>query len=381
MPVIINAKYDLLNRTEGNFLGAPNGGIYTTQDGRGRYQRYDGGAIYRRVIVPLAFEIHGEIWVKWKSLGEENGFLGYPISDETPPPSIQSPNRHSLFDGGIPDGKARGAIVWTPIDLQGNGVRTYEIHGPIFQKWSSDGSIIPSMAIFDNFGDPVFPGFPLTDVLKCADGQGEFIHFTGCSFFWSQKTGAWAVSGLIKDIYASIGWERSPLGYPSSDPQRLLGSTTIFQRFEKGSIYVARDNSTHVSIQNSISAWGSVGRVIFIDFADFGNTALPDKDIINVSVTGHGTIGDTTITLNKSPQITTRKEISLWSPSRGKLRTIQVSGRTNTSFMTVTPLDLESNDLYLVFSRESFWFFSTDVYWLGNANRLIGNDVVFNWVR
>ncbi len=60
-------------------------------------------------------------------------------------------------------------------------------------------------------------GFPTTDELPTPDTRGRFNHFQTGSIYWTPQTGAHEVHGLIRDKWASMGWERSFLGYPVSD--------------------------------------------------------------------------------------------------------------------------------------------------------------------
>jgi uncharacterized protein with LGFP repeats len=136
-----------------------------------------------------AFQVYGEIAEKWNSLGGAAGFLGAPLNDES----------------GTPDGVGRynhfenGSIYWTP------ETGAHEVHGLIRDKWESMG------------WERSFLGYPVTDETATPDGVGRYNHFQGGSIYWTPKTGAHEVHGLIRDKWASLGWERGKLGYPTSD--------------------------------------------------------------------------------------------------------------------------------------------------------------------
>ncbi|MEV5732881.1 hypothetical protein [Streptomyces sp. NPDC052292] len=49
------------------------------------------------------------------------------------------------------------------------------------------------------------------------DGVGRYNHFENGSIYWTPETGAWEVHGAIRDKWASMGWERSQVGYSTSD--------------------------------------------------------------------------------------------------------------------------------------------------------------------
>src|SRR5262249_22703815 len=83
------------------------------------YRHFERGSIYGTAGTG-AHEVHGAIGGKWSSLGWERSFLGYPLTDETPPPD--GIGRYTHFQGG--------SIYWTP------GTDAHEVHGAIRGKWS-----------------------------------------------------------------------------------------------------------------------------------------------------------------------------------------------------------------------------------------------------
>ncbi|MBB1157682.1 AbfB domain-containing protein [Amycolatopsis dendrobii] len=78
---------------------------------------------------------------------------------------------------------------------------------------------------FANFGPPV------TDQSVTPDGIGRYNHFVnGGSIYWTQATGAYGVWGAIRTKWAEMGWERSFLGYPTSDEYAIPeGRRSTFQ--------------------------------------------------------------------------------------------------------------------------------------------------------
>lgn len=73
-----------------------------------------------------------------------------------------------------------------------------------------------------------------TSVRQCPDKIGFFRHHAGGSIYYSPKTGAHAVKGAIRQLWASQGWERGGLGYPTTDEERGrnadgYGRYTIFE--------------------------------------------------------------------------------------------------------------------------------------------------------
>ena len=78
-----------------------------------------------------------------------------------------------------------------------------------------------------------------TAVTVCPDGKGFFRHFAGGSIYWHPYTGAHEVHGLIRQKWANMGWERSFLGYPTTDETtgRDNDGAGRFNHFQGGSIY------------------------------------------------------------------------------------------------------------------------------------------------
>ncbi len=98
-----------------------------------------------------------------------------------------------------------------------------DVYGDIGQKWMALG------------GRDGFLGYALTDELGTPNKPGRFNHFVGGSIYWSPTTGAHEVHGTIRDLWASLGWENSHLGFPTSDEYSVPGGRQ--SNFEGGSIF------------------------------------------------------------------------------------------------------------------------------------------------
>jgi len=183
----IAIKWQSLGGQKG-FLGAPLTNETAAPDGVGRYNHFEHGSIYWRPN-SKAFEIHGFIRDKWASLGWERSFLGYPLSDEL----------------GTGDGRGRissfqhGAIVWTAE----TGARV--IYGDVRTKWTELGA------------GSGFLGYPVEDEKIAPDKVGRYVHFEHGTIYWSKATGAHEVHGFIRDKWAKLAWERGRMRYPTSD--------------------------------------------------------------------------------------------------------------------------------------------------------------------
>jgi uncharacterized protein with LGFP repeats len=189
----------------GSFLGYPITDETGTPDGIGRFNHFRNNASIYWTSGTGARSIRGDIRAHYLALGGPAAFLGYPVTDET----------------GTPDGIGRfnhfsnsGSIYWTP------GTGAWSVHGAIRSKWASLGWELG------------FLGYPVTDETGTPDGIGRFNHFSNSgSIYWTPGTGAWSVHGAIRSKWASMGWERSCLGYPVSDEFAIPGGRqSNFQR-------------------------------------------------------------------------------------------------------------------------------------------------------
>jgi uncharacterized protein with LGFP repeats/glucose/arabinose dehydrogenase len=98
------------------------------------------------------------------------------------------------------------------------GLATYFTKARIY--WSSTtGARLVSGSILSKYlatGGPDRYGLPTTDVTAVTGGA--YAHFTGGrSIFYSGTTGAHLVYGGIRTRYASMGYQRSCLGFPTTD--------------------------------------------------------------------------------------------------------------------------------------------------------------------
>lgn len=159
----------------------------------------------------IAAAVYGAIGDKYNALGRENGPLGVALTDEANAPHG---GRFNEFKNGV--------IYWHP------DVGAFAVWGAIAAKWNQLGRIEY--------------GYPITDESRTPDQRGRYNHFRAVqrpgkpesSIYWTPQTGAVAVYGAIRDKWASEGWERGRVGYPTSD-ETADGS---FRRttFERGFI-------------------------------------------------------------------------------------------------------------------------------------------------
>ncbi|MDR6906530.1 uncharacterized protein with LGFP repeats [Agromyces sp. 3263] len=124
-----------------------------------------------------------------------------------------------------------GAVYWS------ERTGAHEVHGEIAARWRAVGA------------ERSFLGLPTTDVQRLlidtdaaaddaphAGGSGGFAHFRGGSVYWTPRHGAAIVHGMVRDIWALLGWERSPLGVPVADVVDDRATGAMSGCFEHGSI-------------------------------------------------------------------------------------------------------------------------------------------------
>lgn len=128
-------------------LGGPVGYGYPVTDERpadrgGRYNDFErGNSIYWHPNHGT-HAVYGAIREKWRSVGAEKSFMGYPVTDEMPAPDL---GRFSAFAGGL--------IYWR------RDVGAHLIYGEIGKKWLA-------------LGGPKSPcGYPTTDEADFDDGR------------------------------------------------------------------------------------------------------------------------------------------------------------------------------------------------------------------
>ena len=190
--------------------------------------RSDGRSTY---YYSNGFGVGGEILAKYADLNEEQGILGCPVMDERLTPDRSGSYQHFEY----------GSIYRSP------DTGAHEVHGAIRDKWASLG------------WERSFLGYPTTDELVTPDQRGRFNHFEGGSIYWTPQTGAHEVHGAIRDKWASLGWERSFLGYPTTDELVTPDQRGRFNHFEGGSIYWTPQTGAH-EVHGAIrDKWASLG--------------------------------------------------------------------------------------------------------------------------
>jgi len=221
-------RYTSLGGPDG-FLGSPTGGVACGLAGGGCTQGYANGAIYWSPATG-AQVVSGAVRDKWGSLGWENSSLGYPAGDTT----------CGLNAGGCFQNFQRGSIYWT------SGTGAHVMSGGIQSAWNATGWERGPL------------GYPLTDPACGLRDGGCWQSFQGGPSYWSPATGAHVISGAVGAMWSQTGYERGPLGFPTSDLICGLRLDGCMQTFQYGyGIYSNSATGTHVVAGAIGTAWGA----------------------------------------------------------------------------------------------------------------------------
>ncbi|MFL6142790.1 MAG: GH25 family lysozyme [Labedaea sp.] len=190
---------------QASYLGYPVTGEANTPDNAGRFNNFQRGAVYWTNVTG-AHEVQGSIYDTWTGLGSERSYLAYPTTGELGTPD--GVGRASFFQ--------RGAVYWT------NATGAHEVQGAIYNTWSGLGYQASYLA------------YPTTGELGTPDGVGRASFFQRGAIYWTNATGAHEVQGSIYNTWASLGYQTSALGYPTSGEFDVAGGRR--SNFEHGFI-------------------------------------------------------------------------------------------------------------------------------------------------
>lgn len=120
-----------------------------------------------------------------------------------------------------------------------SGIQTFAVVDTCRTYWPSPFKVCGKIREkYDSLGGPQsFLTWPKSDELKVPDGVGRRNEFVNGFIYWHPNTGAHSITAHFSVAWARIGWERGPLGYPTTDEFGLSGSIGRKQSFEHGHIY------------------------------------------------------------------------------------------------------------------------------------------------
>jgi len=207
---------------ENSFLGFPKTNETQTPDGFGRFNFFEGGAIYYHPHLGT-FAIPNMIIEKWKKEDWEKGKLGYPISDEI----IKGNNSVQMFEFG--------AIISSHASPYQVIYNSFREPGGIYTKWKQIGGLTAPIGFL------VIPNknYPKMFRYHFAEFSKGYIYENPKLTVNNQITAFVILKGPIFDYYAKKGWEAGSLGFPISDESKTSDGT-IYQNFERGTIYYSK---------------------------------------------------------------------------------------------------------------------------------------------
>ncbi len=185
----------------------------------------------------------------YAALGGAGSFLGNPVSGE-----------YSVAGGRELDYQG-GSIYYSP------ATGAFSVRGAIRDHYNA-------------FGGPAgFLGFPTTDESGTPDGVGRYNHFANDgSIYYTPNTGAQSVHGAIRDQWAAMGFERSSLGYPTSDETPTPNRVGSYNYFTGGSLYYSPATGAHEVRGAILNEWGSLGwEASVLGFPTSGETPTPNR--------------------------------------------------------------------------------------------------------
>lgn len=169
-----------------------------------------------------------------------SGALGSQLGDTT-----------ASANGGYVRLYQSGMIAYMP------STGAHAVYGVIYQKYVALGR------------ESGFLGYPLTDETGTPDGVGRFNRFQSGMIYWTPSTGAHEIHGAILDLWSSLGFERSSLGYPLTDESPAPDGVGRFNAFQNGPIYWSPKSGALV-IPN-VQTWNS-GSITFSDGTALGGS-------------------------------------------------------------------------------------------------------------
>ena len=193
----IDGKYAELGGGS-SFLGRPTTTEYDLAGGRAR--NYAGGRLYWSAAT-AAHAVRGAILTKYLAGGGPSGF-GYPTTDE------------DAVTGGRASYFAKARIYWS------SATKAHFSRGVLLTKYLAAGG-------------PSGYGLPMTDDTKITGGW-KATFSGGRSIYFSSATDAHLVYGSILRKYASMGYQASCLGFPTTDEYSITGGRR--NRFVGGTI-------------------------------------------------------------------------------------------------------------------------------------------------
>ncbi|PPK93908.1 LGFP repeat-containing protein [Kineococcus xinjiangensis] len=160
-----------------------------------------------------------------------------------------------------PAGYGRGVLdVAAAVDAAAPAPGPVVTQGDGSVRYTRDGaSVVVKGAILARYraagAEGGFLGWPLTGEVPVRGGA--FTQFEHGSVYWSPATGAQVVLGAVRDRWAAMGWELSPLGFPAGEEVPARGG--VVQRFTGGRIHWSPATGAHDVRGAILGAYAAAG--------------------------------------------------------------------------------------------------------------------------
>jgi hypothetical protein len=198
------SQHHVARGAQGGALGHPTTEEICGLRNGGCYQGFQKGTVYWSAASG-AHTVSGVVAARWAKQGWESGPMGYPVTDTV----------CGLADNGCFQHFQVGSIFSSAT----GGARM--VWGAIRDRWAAEGW---------EFGAV---GYPVTEEICGLRNGGCYQGFRNATVYWSPTTGAFALSGPIRDAWAGQGWETGQLGYPTSR-MACSSTTSCTQSFQGG---------------------------------------------------------------------------------------------------------------------------------------------------
>lgn len=201
IPTAIYVKWDSTLKKNPTFIGYPTSDPKTSSSGL--YQIFESGLIHRNNSNQILI-VGGGMYSSYMGVKNNVESVGLPTSNEV------------CSSTGCVQQFTKGEAYWTPT------TGGYTVWGGIRTKYLSVNA------------ESGYLGYPTSDEIIGQNG-GAYRKFENGRIYWKSGLNASVVYGGIGNKYTSMGAEKSPLGYPTSDEVKI--DDTTHQEFENGRIY------------------------------------------------------------------------------------------------------------------------------------------------
>jgi uncharacterized protein with LGFP repeats len=275
--------YNALGGTR-SWLGAVTSGYICGLVRGGCFQHFQSGSIYWSPATG-AHALRGSIAGTWGAAGWENGWLGYPTSDELcglprggcaqnfqgaalyfSPKTGVAPVEAPMYAGYAASGFERGPLGY-PLRRQvcglvrGGCAQAFE-SGTVYLSPASGAHTVRG-ALFGVWGSRGYErgslGYPTGEESCGAGAQGCVQSFQGATLTWSPATGGQNLGRWVGPRWTAMGGPRSPVGQPVGPEICGLARGGCFQAFQRATLYASPVGGTRAVGGAIYGVWASRG--------------------------------------------------------------------------------------------------------------------------